>query len=113
MIKSYFCNPEILSARKMNAQVTQSICEYFKTQPVEKAWLFGSFSRNEERPDSDVDILVKLTPDARMGLKYVAMMCDLEDILHRPVDIVREGCILPYAQASVDKDKVLIYERAS
>lgn len=43
----------------MNAQVTQSICEYFKTQPVEKAWLFGSFSRNEERPDSDVDILVK------------------------------------------------------
>lgn len=96
----------------MNAQVTHSIREYFKTQPVEKAWIFGSFSRNEEQPNSDVDILVKLTSDARMGLKFVAMMCDLEDILKRPVDIVREGCILPYAQASIDKDKVLIYERA-
>ena len=32
----------------------------FKTQPVLKAWFFGSYSRGEERPDSDVDILVKL-----------------------------------------------------
>ena len=35
----------------------QKIAEYFKTQPVLKAWLFGSYSRGEERPDSDVDIL--------------------------------------------------------
>ena len=33
----------------------QKIAEYFKTQPVLKAWLFGSYSRGEERPDSDVD----------------------------------------------------------
>jgi len=37
--------------------MTQKIAEYFKTQPVLKAWLFGSYSRGEERPDSDVDIL--------------------------------------------------------
>lgn len=36
----------------------QKIAEYFKTQPVLKAWLFGSYSRGEERPDSDVDIHV-------------------------------------------------------
>lgn len=35
------------------------IAEYFKTQPVLKAWLFGSFARGEETPDSDVDILVE------------------------------------------------------
>ena len=33
------------------------IADYFKTQPVLKAWLFGSFARGEERPTSDVDIL--------------------------------------------------------
>ena len=31
---------------------------YFATQPVERAWLFGSSSRGEQRKDSDVDILV-------------------------------------------------------
>ena len=35
----------------------QQIADYFKTQPVLKAWLFGSFARGEQRPGSDVDIL--------------------------------------------------------
>ena len=39
-------------------EMTQLIAEYFKTQPVLKAWLFGSFSRGEEREDSDVDLLI-------------------------------------------------------
>ena len=38
--------------------MTQQIAEYFKTQPVLKAWLFGSYSRGEQRADSDVDILI-------------------------------------------------------
>ena len=33
--------------------MTQLIAEYFKTQPVLKAWLFGSFSRGEEAEDSE------------------------------------------------------------
>ena len=45
----------------------QSIAQYFKTQPVVKAWIFGSFSRGEERPDSDVDILVNLDHDKPFG----------------------------------------------
>ena len=38
--------------------MTRKIAEYFKTQPVLKAWLFGSFARGEEREDSDVDLLI-------------------------------------------------------
>ena len=81
----------------MNARVVNTISEYFKTKPVEKAWVFGSFSRNEEREDSDIDIMVELSPDARMGLSYFAMICDLEDRLNRRVDMVREGQLLPFA----------------
>ena len=39
--------------------MTEKITEYFKTQPVLKTWLFGSFARGEETMDSDVDILVE------------------------------------------------------
>ena len=43
----------------MNANVIDNIRQYFSTQPVRKAWLFGSFSRGEETAQSDVDILVE------------------------------------------------------
>lgn len=40
----------------MSTQAMQQvIADYFKTQPVLKAWLFGSFARGEETPKSDVD----------------------------------------------------------
>ena len=51
-------------------EMTKTIAEYFKTQPVLRAWLFGSFSRGEERPDSDVDILVALDRSKPIGLKF-------------------------------------------
>jgi len=96
----------------MNARIVNIIKDYFKSKPVEKAWIFGSFSRGEEREDSDIDIIVTLSPDANMGLSYYGMICDLEDRLKRPVDMVREGQLFPLASKSADSDKILIYERA-
>lgn len=95
----------------MNTQVIDILRDYFKSKPVEKAWVFGSFSRGEERDDSDIDIIVSLSPDARMGLSYYGMICDLEDRLSRPVDMVREGQLLPFAAESANQDKILVYER--
>lgn len=53
----------------MDSKMIETLQDYFKTQPIDKAWVFGSFSRGEECPDSDVDIMVSLLPDTRMGLK--------------------------------------------
>lgn len=98
----------------MNAKVAETIRNYFKTQPVSKAWVFGSFARGEERPESDVDILVTFQPGARISLlTYAGFICDLEDLLKRPVDLVEEGQLLPFAVESANRDKILIYERAS
>ncbi|MCQ2298074.1 MAG: nucleotidyltransferase domain-containing protein [Bacteroidales bacterium] len=58
----------------MDQLMINKLREYFKTQPVEKAWVFGSYSRGEERPDSDVDILVTLAPEAHVGLAWFAMI---------------------------------------
>jgi predicted nucleotidyltransferase len=96
----------------MDIHISNTIKEYFKTQPVEKAWVFGSFSRNEERADSDIDILITLIPGTRLGLKFFAMNMELEQLLNRPVDLVIEGDILPFAEQTVNHDKVLVYARA-
>ena len=92
--------------------MTQTIAEYFKTQPVLKAWLFGSFARGEETPDSDVDILVEFdhhTPISLFG--YARMHRELQDSLGRRVDLVEEGTLLPFAVHSANRDKRLVYER--
>ncbi len=87
---------------------------YLATQPVTKAWLFGSFARGEQTEDSDVDILVEYDKDAWVSLMTLSgMVIDLENILQRPVDIVENGYLLPFAQESAMKDRILIYERAS
>ena len=93
--------------------IKTTVAEYFKTQPVLKAWLFGSYSRGEQTKESDVDILVQYDRSQRIGLlKIAGMHIDLENLLGHKVDIVEDGTLRPWAVESVNKDKCLIYERA-
>lgn len=85
---------------------------YFAAQPVEKAWLFGSCSRGEETPKSDVDLLVRYREDQRVSLFDIGrMVASLQDLLNTNVDLVEEDCLLPFAQETANRDKILIYER--
>lgn len=95
-------------------EMTKLIAEYFKTQPVLKAWLFGSFSRGEQTENSDVDIL--FVPDMSQHFSLFTlggMYMDLKDLLGREVDLVPEGSLLPFAKETAEKDKELIYERVA
>jgi len=67
--------------------------------------LFGSAARGEARPESDVDLLVKLDPD-RSLLDIVAIKQDLEDLLHCQVDVLTEASISPYIREQVLKEAV-------
>ncbi|MBQ9656721.1 MAG: nucleotidyltransferase domain-containing protein [Prevotella sp.] len=96
-----------MSTQMMN----KAIADYFKTQPIQRAWLFGSYARGDESPLSDVDILVQYDEGGISLLKHAAMICELEKILDRPVDIVPEKMLRPRVRESVDQDKKLIYER--
>ena len=98
VIRKKSCNfvPEIENNTLMSTQMmNQKIADYFKTQPIVRAWLFGSFARGEETPISDVDILVQFDEDGVSLLKHAAMICELEKILDRPVDIVEDGTLRP------------------
>ncbi len=99
----------------MDEQLTKQICGYFATQPVLKAWVFGSYARGDQREDRDIDLLVQFDHEhAKIGLfKYSDMIIDLENLLHREVDLAEDGALLPFAERTANKDKKLIYERAS
>lgn len=62
---------------------------------VAKIGIFGSFARGEERPESDIDVLVAFrkgekTFDNFMGIKFY-----LEDLYGRKVDLVTEAALKP------------------
>lgn len=98
----------------LSPEMIKTIQDYFKTQPVLKAWVFGSYARNEETEDSDVDILVVFDDTHPVGLMKVSnIYVNLKKLLKREVDLVEEGTLLPFAVESANRDKKLIYERVN
>lgn len=75
----------------------QTIHDYMASQPVVKAWIFGSFARGEEKAKSDIDIL--FVPDFDKGhftlLTHGGMYEDLKQLLGREVDLVADGSLRP------------------
>ena len=93
--------------------IKQEIADYFKTKPVLKAWLFGSFARGEETPDSDIDLMVIFDHSSPIGLfTYSRMRRELEERLGRKVDLVEDGTLRPAIGKLAQKDMQIIYERA-
>ena len=96
----------------MEIGTLNTIRKYFTTQQIKKAWLFGSCSRGEDTPDSDIDILVEYNDSNSISLMTISrIMTSLSKKLNRKIDLVEAGCLLPFAEMSVEKDKKLIYER--
>ena len=57
---------------------------------VRHAALFGSCARGQERPDSDVDIMIEIDPAARIGIyEYVAIKDYIAGLFDTRVDVVR------------------------
>ena len=89
----------------------QTISDYFRTCPVLKAYLFGSFVRGDSDSQSDIDILVDLDYTQKRGLQFIQMKIDLEKLLNTKVDLVSSNGISKYIKPLVDKEKLLIYAR--
>ncbi|MGX8683554.1 MAG: nucleotidyltransferase family protein, partial [Bacteroidales bacterium] len=87
--------------RRIRIMITQAmrqmLAEYFATQPVVKAWLFGSYSRGEQRPDSDIDILILPDKSQHFSLFTLSGMYeDLKDLLGCEVDLITDGGLMPF-----------------
>ena len=79
---------------------------------MQRAWVFGSFARGEETPDSDLDLLVDYDWSSSLSLlDIVRFKLDLEKRLGREVDLVENGYLKPFAQPSAEREKYLVYEK--
>lgn len=59
---------------------------FSKHEQVKCAYLFGSYARGDQTAKSDVDIFVII--EGQMGMKFYGLGMEIEDILHKKVDIV-------------------------
>ena len=89
----------------------ESIKSYFKTRPVLKAYLFGSYLHGNANSESDIDILVDLDYSQRIGLQFIQMKIDLEKLLDNKVDLVSSNGMSKYIKPIVDNKKRLIYAK--
>ena len=87
------------------------IKEYFKAKPVLKAYLFGSYVRGEANSESDIDLEVELDYSQKIGLQFIQMKLDLENILQAKVDLVSSNAVSKYIKVNTDTEKQLIYAR--
>jgi len=96
----------------LSSSSIQSIQKYFSTQPVLKAYLFGSYSRNEADQNSDIDVLVDLDYTKSVGLEFVQMQIDLQELLSHKVDLVSSRGLSKHISPMIEKEKQLIYEKS-
>ncbi len=89
----------------------EKVSNYFKSQPVLKAYLFGSYARGEAVTDSDIDFLVELDHTVPVGLRFIQMKLDLEKILQLKVDLVTLNGLSKHIKPIIDKEKQLIYAK--
>ncbi len=86
----------------------QSLPELQKQFSVMKIGIFGSFAREGDKSDSDVDVLVtflqrKKTFDNFMGTKFY-----LEDLFKRKVDLVTDAALKPLIRDPILKDVIYV-----
>ncbi len=95
----------------LNSTQIETIKIFFSKQPVLKAYLFGSYSKDLENENSDIDLLVELDYNQPIGLEFIQMKLDLQELLSKKVDLVSARGLSKYIKPILDNEKKLIYAR--
>jgi predicted nucleotidyltransferase len=74
---------------------------------VAHAALFGSRARGDNRPDSDIDILVEIAPMSLWG--YVGLMQFIEDLFAEPVDVADWSRLKPFVRPSAEREAIYAF----
>ncbi len=99
---------DLLTRLGVDAATISDFCARRKVLRME---IFGSAARDELRPDSDVDVMLTFTPEARWSLyDFVDMQDELAQIFRRDVDIVESGSVRnPFRARSIEHDAQVVY----
>jgi predicted nucleotidyltransferase len=81
-----------------------------RAQGVAHAALFGSVARGDDRPDSDIDIMVEIAPEARIGLfQYAGIVNYLEDMFPKRVDVANREGLKSLVRPSAERDAIYAF----
>jgi uncharacterized protein len=89
----------------------EDVAAFCKRWRVVELALFGSVVRDDFRPDSDIDVMVRFEHDAKISLlDLVYMQDELAELFGRDVDIVEHGQITnPYRLRTIERDLTVVY----
>lgn len=90
----------------------KKIASFCERWGVTEFSLFGSVLRDDFRPESDVDVMLVIKPDAPIGLMELAVMkIELQEMFKRPVDLIeKEGLRNPYRRREILRTAKVIYD---
>jgi hypothetical protein len=81
-----------------------------RARGVRRAALFGSLARGDDRPDSDIDIMVEIEPEARITVfDYVELKDYIAGLFDRPVDVVSRDGLKPYVRPAAIADAIYAF----
>ena len=77
---------------------------------VTHAALFGSVARNEQRPGSDIDIMIDIDPEKEMSVyDYVGLKLYIAGLFEGRVDVVNREALKPYVRPAATADAVYAF----
>lgn len=99
----------MITLSDISAAVSRALSRY----DVREAYLFGSFARGEQKPDSDIDLRLVCDDTMTFGTLY-ELSLELEMELGRKIDIVTNPPELmrPAFRKNLEQDEVRVYEAA-
>lgn len=89
-------------------KIFEKIVQILKNEGVGKIAVFGSYIRGEEKPESDIDIIVEFS-ERKSLLELVRIERELSEVLGIKVDLLTEKSISPYLIDTIRKEMEVIY----
>ena len=81
-----------------------------RARGVSHAALFGSRARGDNRPDSDIDILIDLAPEVPIGVwQYSGLKTYIASLFEGPVDVVSRESLKSYVRPAATADAVYAF----
>ncbi len=81
------------SKNKQVEKIKSKIVKVLRKNKVIRAGVFGSYSRGEQKPNSDIDIVVEINDKNMSLLGFIGLNFKLEKILKKKVDLVEYSAL--------------------
>lgn len=94
--------------REVPDEIKRNIIRVLRGHGAVKISIFGSFARGEERPESDIDIIVRFDHKKSL-LQLIRIEEEVKIAVNRNIDLLTENSISPYLVDTIRRDEVVIF----